>query len=134
MAKRGIVPVNEAGAMLKIVFIALFFSDDISYVVEEVKRRKELSCWMKNFEKRVKYLGMVTSYTGKAWGEVGMGKAVHREGGHKHNIVDIILNWNDICSTADIPRLGEIMELLEFVCICRTLTLLARVELQNVHN
>jgi hypothetical protein len=89
---------------------------------------------MKNFEKRVKYLRMVTSYTGKAWGEVGMGKAVHREGWHKHNIVDIIPNWNDICSTADMQRLGEIMELPEFVCICRTLTLLARVELQNVHN
>lgn len=42
MAKRGIVPVNLAGAMLKIVLIAMFYSKDISYVVEEVKRRKEL--------------------------------------------------------------------------------------------
>ena len=42
MAKRGIKPAYMAGAMLKIVFIAMFFSEDISYVVEEVKKRKEL--------------------------------------------------------------------------------------------
>ena len=42
MAKRGIVPVNLAGAMLKLVLIAMFYSKDISYVVEEAKRRKEL--------------------------------------------------------------------------------------------
>ena len=45
MAKQGIKPADMAGAMLKIVFIAMFFSEDVSYVVEEVKRRKELRCF-----------------------------------------------------------------------------------------
>lgn len=42
MAKQGVEPVNMAGVMLKIVLIAMFFSVDISYVVEELNRRIEL--------------------------------------------------------------------------------------------
>ena len=42
MAKQGIVPVNRAGLMFKIVLIAMFFSVDISYVVSELQKRGEL--------------------------------------------------------------------------------------------
>jgi hypothetical protein len=42
MAKQGIVPMEKAGAMLRIVLIAIFFSVEISYVVEEMKKRKSL--------------------------------------------------------------------------------------------
>jgi hypothetical protein len=42
MAKHGIVPVNMAGVMLKVVLIAMFFGVDISYVVEELNNRIEL--------------------------------------------------------------------------------------------
>lgn len=42
MAKQGIIPVNMAGVMLKIVLIAMFFSLEISYVVAELERKKEL--------------------------------------------------------------------------------------------
>ncbi len=45
MAKQGIKTEDMASAMLKIVFIAMFFSEDISYVVEEVKKGKELRCF-----------------------------------------------------------------------------------------
>jgi hypothetical protein len=45
MAKRGIEPVDMTGVMLKIILIAMFFSVDISYVVAELKRRKELRCF-----------------------------------------------------------------------------------------
>ena len=38
-SKQGIKPINMAGAILKIVFISMFFSVDISYVVEELNRR-----------------------------------------------------------------------------------------------
>ena len=38
MAKQGIAPVEMAGAMLKIAFIALFFSLEISYVVAELEQ------------------------------------------------------------------------------------------------
>ena len=42
MAKQGIAPVNLAGAMFKIVLIAMFFSVDITYVVSELQKRAEL--------------------------------------------------------------------------------------------
>jgi hypothetical protein len=42
MAKQGIKPVNMAGATIKIVLISMFFSVDISYVVEELNKRTEL--------------------------------------------------------------------------------------------
>lgn len=42
MANQGLVPVDIAGALLRIVLIALFFSMEIAYVVEEVKKRKDL--------------------------------------------------------------------------------------------
>ena len=45
MAKRKIEPVDMTGVMLKIILIAMFFSVDISYVVAELKRRKELRCF-----------------------------------------------------------------------------------------
>jgi len=38
MAKQGIAPVEMAGVMLKIAFIALFFSLEISYVVAELEQ------------------------------------------------------------------------------------------------
>ena len=45
MAKQGIHPVSMAGVMFKIVLIAVFYSAEISYVVEELKRRRELRCF-----------------------------------------------------------------------------------------
>jgi len=42
MAKQRIAPVNLAGAMFKIVLIAMFFSVDITYVVSELQKREEL--------------------------------------------------------------------------------------------
>jgi transposase len=42
MAKEGVKPVNMAGTIFKIVFMSMFFSVEISYVVEELNRRKEL--------------------------------------------------------------------------------------------
>ena len=47
MAKQGITPVNMAGAMVKIVMIAMFFSLDITYVVSELQKRKELRSFAK---------------------------------------------------------------------------------------
>jgi hypothetical protein len=45
MAKQGIHPVRMAGVIFKIVLIAMFYSAEISYVVEELKRRRELRCF-----------------------------------------------------------------------------------------
>ena len=42
MAKQGIKPINMAGTILKIVFMSMFFSVDISYVVEELNGRNGL--------------------------------------------------------------------------------------------
>jgi hypothetical protein len=42
MAKKGIKPVNKSVNMLKILNLAIFFSADISYVLKELKRRREL--------------------------------------------------------------------------------------------
>ena len=42
MAKMSIKPVNKAGMVLRIVFIAMFFSLDISYIVNELTKREEL--------------------------------------------------------------------------------------------
>jgi hypothetical protein len=47
MAKQGITPVNLAGAMVKIVLIAMFFSVDITYVVSELQKRRELMSFAK---------------------------------------------------------------------------------------
>ena len=50
MAKQGISPVNLAGAMFKIVLIAIFFSVDISYVISELQKREELRRFAKLVE------------------------------------------------------------------------------------
>ena len=42
LAKQGLQPVAKAGAMLRIVLIAMFFSVEFSYVLDELERRKEL--------------------------------------------------------------------------------------------
>ena len=47
MAKQGITPVNLVEAMVKIVIIAMFFSLDITYVVSELHKRKELRSFVK---------------------------------------------------------------------------------------
>jgi hypothetical protein len=47
LAKQGITPVNLAGAMDKIVLIAMFFSLDITYVVIELHKRRELRSFAK---------------------------------------------------------------------------------------
>jgi hypothetical protein len=42
LAKQGLEPVEKAGAMLRIVLIAMFFSVELSYVLAELERKKEL--------------------------------------------------------------------------------------------
>lgn len=42
MARSGLSPADRAGVYIKIVLIAMYFSQDISYVVRELKARKEL--------------------------------------------------------------------------------------------
>jgi hypothetical protein len=42
LAKQGVEPVDKAGAMLRIVLIAMFFSVEFSYVLAELERKKEL--------------------------------------------------------------------------------------------
>lgn len=42
IAKQGIKPIPKAGVALRTVLIAMFFSQDISYVVDELMRRKRL--------------------------------------------------------------------------------------------
>jgi len=42
LAKQGIKPTHKAGIMLRIILVAMFFSQDVSYVIRELKKRKEL--------------------------------------------------------------------------------------------
>jgi hypothetical protein len=42
MAKQGITPVENTGSILRTILIALFFSSEITYVIEELRKRKEL--------------------------------------------------------------------------------------------
>lgn len=42
MTKRGITPVRNAGTILRITILAIFFSVEITYVVEEMRKRTEL--------------------------------------------------------------------------------------------
>jgi hypothetical protein len=42
MARSGLTPVKKAGVYTKIVLIAMYFSQDIAYVVRELEGRKEL--------------------------------------------------------------------------------------------
>jgi len=42
MARSGLTPVDRAGAYTRIVLIAMYFSQDISYVIQELEARKEL--------------------------------------------------------------------------------------------
>jgi hypothetical protein len=63
---------------------------------------------MKNFEKRVIYFREDYFAYGQGVGEVSMGGTVHQEGRYRRNIADIISNWSDICSTANISKLYAI--------------------------
>jgi hypothetical protein len=42
MARSGLTPVDKAGVYTKIVLIAMYFSQDIAYVIRELEARKEL--------------------------------------------------------------------------------------------
>ena len=42
MARHGIVPLEKAGIILRIIFISMFFSIDITYVLQELGRRSIL--------------------------------------------------------------------------------------------
>jgi hypothetical protein len=42
MARHGIVPLEKAGSILRILFISMFFSTDITYVLQELDRRSTL--------------------------------------------------------------------------------------------
>lgn len=41
-ARHGIVPLEKAGSILRIIFISMFFSTDITYVLQELDRRSTL--------------------------------------------------------------------------------------------
>jgi len=47
MARQGIKPADKAGTMLRMTFIAMFFSQEIAYVVKELKERKKLRNFVK---------------------------------------------------------------------------------------
>jgi transposase len=42
MAKHGIKPAVKTGIMCKVIILALFFSNDISYMVSQLKSREDL--------------------------------------------------------------------------------------------
>jgi hypothetical protein len=42
MAKRGVTPVTNTGAILRLLLIAIFFSVDIACVIRELQRRDDL--------------------------------------------------------------------------------------------
>jgi hypothetical protein len=42
MARHGVVPVEKAGTILRILFISMFFSVDITYVLQELGKRHAL--------------------------------------------------------------------------------------------
>jgi len=42
MAKQGVTPVTNTGAILRLLLIAIFFSFDIAYVIRELQRRDDL--------------------------------------------------------------------------------------------
>jgi hypothetical protein len=42
MSRRGIVPIDKAGLILRILFLSMFFSTDISFVVSELEKRSDL--------------------------------------------------------------------------------------------
>ena len=46
IAKQGITPVNNAGTMLRILILSMFFSVEVTYVVEELRTRKELQSFL----------------------------------------------------------------------------------------
>ena len=50
MARRGILPVGKAGTILRIIFLSMFFSTDISYVVKELEKRSSLRSFIHSSE------------------------------------------------------------------------------------
>jgi hypothetical protein len=42
IAKQGIKPALKAGVVFRVLMIAMFFSEDVSYVIRELKEREEL--------------------------------------------------------------------------------------------
>jgi len=46
MAKQGITPVNNAGSMLRILILSMFFSVEVTYVIEELRKRRELQSFL----------------------------------------------------------------------------------------
>jgi len=42
MARHGITPVMRAGTILRILFISMFFSTDITYLIRELEKRPAL--------------------------------------------------------------------------------------------
>lgn len=42
MADLGITPVENTGSILRILLIALFFSSEITYVIDELRKRNDL--------------------------------------------------------------------------------------------
>lgn len=42
MAKQGLIPVQNTGSILRILLITLFFSSEITYVIDELTKRKDL--------------------------------------------------------------------------------------------
>jgi len=42
MARQGIVPLDKAGTILRILFISMFFSIDITYLLQELEKRSSL--------------------------------------------------------------------------------------------
>jgi len=42
MARHGVIPVEKAGTIIRILFISMFFSLDITYLLSELRKRKRL--------------------------------------------------------------------------------------------
>ena len=42
MARHGIVPLEKAGTILRILFISMYFSIDITYLLQELEKRSAL--------------------------------------------------------------------------------------------
>jgi len=42
MARHGVIPVEKAGTIIRILFISMFFSQDITFLLSELRKRKRL--------------------------------------------------------------------------------------------
>ncbi|WAI02225.1 hypothetical protein [Methanogenium organophilum] len=47
MAKQGITPVNNADSMLRILILSMFFSVEVTYVIGELRKRRELQLFLR---------------------------------------------------------------------------------------